>query len=167
MLKKFVRSVDAVNSFVGRYTALLLIPLVFVVFYEVVMRKLFNAPTTWAFEMTVYFYGFHFMMSMGVTFLHDKHVRIDIITMQLPVKAQLVLRLVTFWVIFLPFIGAFLWAGTEYAASSWMQWEHSWSAWKPPLYPYKTVIPVSMFLLLIQGFANFIREWYQLKGEKI
>jgi TRAP-type mannitol/chloroaromatic compound transport system permease small subunit len=48
-----------------------------------------------------------------------------------------------------------------------MQWEHSWSAWKPALYPYKTVIPVSLFLLLLQGAANFIRECYQLKGEKI
>jgi len=106
MLKKFVRAVDAINTFVGRYTALLLIPLVLVVFYEVVMRKIFNAPTSWAFEMTIYIYGFHFMMAMGVTCLHDKHVRIDIITLQLPPKAQLVLRLVTFWVIFLPFVGA-------------------------------------------------------------
>ncbi len=48
-----------------------------------------------------------------------------------------------------------------------MQLEHSWSAWKPPLYPYKTIIPVSLFLLLLQGAANFIRECYQLKGEKI
>jgi TRAP-type mannitol/chloroaromatic compound transport system permease small subunit len=167
MLKKFVRTVDSVNAFVGRYTALLLIPLVLVVFYEVIMRKIFNAPTTWAFEMTVYIYAFHFMMAMGVTHLHDKHVRIDIITLQLPPKAQLVLRLVTFWIIFLPFVGAMLWAGTEYAAKSWMQWERSWSAWKPPLYPFKTVIPVSLLLLLIQGFANFIREWYQLKGEEI
>jgi len=48
-----------------------------------------------------------------------------------------------------------------------MQWEHSWSAWKPPLYPFKTIIPVSLLLLLLQGLANFIREWYQLKGEDI
>jgi len=167
MLKKFVHTVDAVNNFVGRYTALLLIPLVAVVFYEVCMRKLFNMPTMWVFETTIYLYGFHYMMAMGVTMLYDKHVRIDIITLQLPQKIQLILRLITFWIIFVPFVGAMLWAGTEYAAKSWMQWEHSWSAWKPPLYPFKTVIPVSLFLLLIQGFANFIRECYKLKGEEI
>jgi len=167
MLKKFVRAVDALNTAIGRFTALLLIPLTAVVFYEVLMRKIFNAPTSWAFEMTIYIYGFHFMMAMGVTYLHDKHVRIDVITLQLPSKAQLVLRLITFWIIFLPFVGAMLWAGTEYAAKSWMQWEHSWSAWKPPLYPFKTIIPVSLLLLLLQGMANFIREWYQLKGEDI
>jgi TRAP-type mannitol/chloroaromatic compound transport system permease small subunit len=107
------------------------------------------------------------MMAMGVTMLYDKHIRIDIITLQLPQRIQLYLRLITFWLVFVPFVGAMLWAGTEYAAKSWMQWEHSWSAWKPALYPYKTVIPVSLFLLLLQGAANFIRECYQLKGEKI
>ena len=167
MLKQFVRAVDAVNQFVGRVTSYLLVPLVAVVCYEVFMRKLFNLPTVWAFEMTVYIYGFHYMMAMGVTMLYDKHIRIDIITLQLPQKIQLILRLVTFWLVFVPFIGAMLWAATGYAATSWMQWEHSWSAWKPPLYPFKTIIPVSLALLFIQGSANFIRECYKLKGETI
>jgi TRAP-type mannitol/chloroaromatic compound transport system permease small subunit len=167
MLKKFVHAVDAVNNFIGRIAAYMMIPLTFVVFYEVFMRKLFNMPTMWVFETTVYLYGFNFMMAMGVTMLYDKHIRIDIITLQLPQRIQLYLRLITFWLVFVPFVGAMLWAGTEYAAKSWMQWEHSWSAWKPALYPYKTVIPVSLFLLLLQGVANFIRECYQLKGEKI
>jgi TRAP-type mannitol/chloroaromatic compound transport system permease small subunit len=167
MLKKFVHAVDAVNQFVGRLTSYLLIPMVFVVCYEVFLRKLFNLPTVWAFETTIYLYGLHYMMAMGVTMLYDKHIRIDIITLQLPQKIQLILRLVTFWIIFVPFVGAMLYAGVEYAATSWMQWEHSWSAWKPPLYPFKTVIPVSLALLFIQGFANFIREFYKLKGETI
>ena len=54
MLKKFVHAVDALNQFVGRFTSYLLIPLVFVVCYEVFMRKLFNLPTVWGFEMTIY-----------------------------------------------------------------------------------------------------------------
>src|SRR5512147_3297597 len=116
MLKKFVHAVDAVNQFVGRFTSYLLIPLVFVVCYEVFMRKLFNLPTVWAFEMTVYLYGFHYMMAMGVTMLYDKHVRIDIITLQLSQKIQLILRLITFWLVFVPFVGAMLWAGMDYAA---------------------------------------------------
>jgi TRAP-type mannitol/chloroaromatic compound transport system permease small subunit len=167
MLKKFVHAVDALNEKVGRVAAYAMVPLTFVVFYEVVMRKLFNLPTMWVFEMTIYLYGFNFMMAMGLTMKVDKHVRIDIITLQLPQRIQLYLRLITFWIVFVPFVGAMLWAGTEYAAKSWMQWEHSWSAWKPPLYPYKTVIPVSLLLLLLQGIANFIREFYELKGEKI
>jgi TRAP-type mannitol/chloroaromatic compound transport system permease small subunit len=167
MLKQFVHVVDAINEKVGRIIAYALVPLTIVVAYEVLMRKVFNAPTVWAFEVTVYLYGLHYMMSMGTVMKYDKHIRIDIITLQLPERIQLYLRLITFWLVFLPFVGAMLWAGTEYAAKSWMQLEHSWSAWKPPLYPYKTVIPVALALLLVQGIANFIRECYLLKGEKI
>jgi len=92
------------------------------------MRKVFNAPTTWVFEVTVYLYGFNYMMAMGTVMKYDKHVRIDIITLQLPQRIQLYLRLITFWLVFVPFVGAMLYAGIEYAAKSWMQWEHSWSA---------------------------------------
>jgi TRAP-type mannitol/chloroaromatic compound transport system permease small subunit len=167
MLKTFVHVMDAISETVGRTVAFLLVPLTAVVAYEVLMRKGFNAPTIWAFEVTVYLYGIHYMMSMCTVMKYDKHIRIDIITLQLPERIQLYLRLITFWLVFVPFVAALLWAGTEYAAKSWAQVEHSWSAWKPPLYPYKTVIPVSLALLLLQGLANFIRELYLLKGEKI
>ena len=166
-MKKFVHAVDALNKFVGRWFCLLILPLIFVVMYEVVLRRLFNRPTTWAFEMTVYFYGAHYMFGMGVTYLFDRHVRIDIIALQFPQKVQLWLRILTFIFIFLPFVGALTYASISYAAHSWAVWEHSWSAWKPPLYPYKTVMPVTLFLLLVQGVATFIRDIYKLKGEEI
>jgi len=107
------------------------------------------------------------MFGMGVTYLFDRHVRIDIIALQFPQKVQLWLRILTFILIFLPFVGALTYASISYAAHSWAVWEHSWSAWKPPLYPYKTVMPVTLFLLLIQGVATFIRDIYKLKGEDI
>lgn len=167
MLKKFVRAVDAFNEFVGKYVALLILPLVFVVVYEVVARKVFHAPTIWAFEMTVYFYGMHFMLGAAYTLLYDRHVRIDILFSKLPPKVQLWISLITFILVFVPFVGGLTYAAVQYAAHAWAVNEHSWSAWKPPLYPYKTVMPVALIMLLAQGFARFIRDLYRLKGEEI
>jgi TRAP-type mannitol/chloroaromatic compound transport system permease small subunit len=166
-MKKFVRFVNAMNDRIGKVACLLILPMAGVTVYEVMMRRVFNAPTSWGFEMTVYTYGAHYMFGMAAAYLYDRHVRIDVIVLQLPRKAQLWLRLITFWLIFVPFIGAFTYAATVYAAHSWEVWEHSWSAWKPPLYPYKTVMPVTMALLFLQGLANFFRDCYELKGEKI
>ncbi|MBN1104994.1 MAG: TRAP transporter small permease subunit [Deltaproteobacteria bacterium] len=166
-MKKFVRFVDAMNDKIGRVACLLILPMAAVVVYEVFMRRVMNMPTAWGFEMTVYLYGAHYMFGMAAAYLYDRHVRIDIIVLQLPKKYQLLLRVITFWLIFVPFIGAFTYAATLYAAHSWSVWEHSWSAWKPPLYPYKTVMPVTMLFLFLQGFANFFRDYYALKGEKI
>lgn len=166
-MKKFARFICAMNDRIGKIACLLVIPMAAVVVYEVIMRRLLNMPTSWGFEMTVYIYGAHFMFGMAPALLYDRHVRIDVIVLQLPKKARLVLRLITFWLIFVPFVGAFTYAATLYAAHSWEVWEHSWSAWKPPLYPYKTIMPVTMILLFLQGIANFVREYYELKGEKI
>lgn len=163
-MNKFARAVDAFNEWFGSWVALLILPLIYVVLHEVVARKVFNAPTAWAFEVTVYLYGAHFMLGMAYTLLYDRHVRIDIIVLQLPERVQLWLRLATFCLIFVPFVGALSWAAVIYAFESWSQWEHSWSAWKPPLYPYKTVMPVALLLLLAQGAANFVKDVRKLRG---
>jgi len=166
-MKSFVRAIDGFNERFGRVVALLILPLIFVVLYEVMARKVFEAPTTWAFEVTVYLYGAHFMLGMAYTMLYDRHVRIDIIVIQFPEKVQLYLRVITFLIIFVPFVGAMSIASIDYALNSWVTLEHSWSAWKPPLYPYKTVMPVGLLLLFVQGVACFIRDVYKLKGEEV
>jgi len=166
-MKKFVRAVDAFNEFCGRYVALLIIPLVLVVTYEVILRKIFHSPTIWAFEMTVYLYGAHFVLGAAYTYLHDRHVRVDILSSRLPVKIRLWLSIVTFLVIFVPFVGGLSWAAVMYAGHSVAVGEHSWSAWKPPLYIYKCVMPVGFIMLFVQGVAFFIRDIYRLRGEEI
>jgi TRAP-type mannitol/chloroaromatic compound transport system permease small subunit len=166
-VKKFVSGIDAFHDRSGKWISLLILPLIFVVLYEVCLRRVFDSPTAWAFEVTVYFYGAHYMLGMAVTYLYDRHVRIDIIALQFPERVQLWLRVLTFWFIFVPFVGALSYAAVKYAAHSWAVWERSWSAWKPPLYPYKTVMPVALIMLFIQGLATNIRDIYKLKGEDI
>jgi TRAP-type mannitol/chloroaromatic compound transport system permease small subunit len=166
-MKNIVSCVDYFSELSGRWVSLLILPLVFVVMYEVVMRKVLHMPTSWAFEMTIYLYGAHFMLGMAYTMYHDRHVRIDVIVLQLPERIQLWLRVITFLIIFVPFLGVLTYAAVGYAAKSWMHWEHSWSAWKPPLYPYKTIMPLGFAMLFVQGIATFVRDIYKLKGEKI
>lgn len=166
-MKTFVRVIDAFTGVTGRWISLLILPLIFVVVYEVVARRVFSSPTTWAFEMTVYLYGAHFMLGAAYTHLHDRHVRIDIIVQQFPDKVKLWLSIITFVIIFVPFVGGLSYGAIKYAAHSWSVWEHSWSAWKPPLYPYKTIMPIAMIMLLIQGFSNFFKDIMRLKGEDL
>ncbi len=166
-MKKIARAISAANDTLGRFFSLLILPLIFVVMYEVIARKIFHAPTSWGFELTIYIYGAHFMLGMAYTLLLDRHVRIDVIVMQLSEKVQLWLRIITFVIIFIPFVGALTYAAIVFAAESWSILELSSTAWKPPIYPFKTIMPIAMLLLLAQGIANFIRDIYKLKGESI
>ncbi len=166
-MKKFVRAVDTFSEHSGRWIALMVLPMIFVVVYEVVMRRIFHAPTKWAFETTTYLYGAHFMLGMAYTYLYDRHVRIDVIVLQFSQKVQIWLRILTFLFIFVPFVGALTYGAIEYAGHSWAISEHSWTAWKPPLYPIKAVMPVSLIMLFLQATATLIRDIYKLKGEEI
>lgn len=164
-MDKIINAIDSFSEYSGRWVALLILPLIVVVLYEVLLRRVFDAPTKWAFEVTVWLYGAHFMLGMAYTMLYDRHVRIDIIVLQMPERIQLWLRVITFLIIFVPFVGVMSVAAVLYAAHSWGIWEHSWSAWKPPLYPYKTVMPVALIMLLFQGFACFLKDIKALRGE--
>jgi TRAP-type mannitol/chloroaromatic compound transport system permease small subunit len=166
-MRTFIALVDRFNEFLGKWIALLILPMIGVVVYEIVLRRIFASPTSWAFEMTVYLYGAHFMLGAAYTHLYDRHVRIDIIAQQFSSRVRIWLNIFTFLFIFVPFVGCLAYAATVYAAHSWSVLEHSWSAWKPPLYPYKTVMPVAIIMLLIQGFSNFFKDILRLKGEEI
>jgi TRAP-type mannitol/chloroaromatic compound transport system permease small subunit len=159
-----VRGIEAFTEYTGRWIALLILPLVLVVLYEVMMRRVFNMPTSWAFEVTVWLYGAHFMLGMAYTMLYDRHVRIDIIVLQMPERVQLWLRVLTMIFIFLPFVGFLAVAAVQFAVESWAIGEHSWTAWKPPLYPYKTVMPLALIMLLVQGLASLYRDIRKLQG---
>jgi len=165
-MDKLLRTIDSANENAGRLVAYLILPLVAVVIYEVFMRRVLNMPTTWAFDMTTYLYGGHFMLGLGYCMLYDRHVRIDVIAEQFPGNIQLWLRIITFWILFVPYLFALSYASVEFALDSWLQWERGQNTWRPPVYIVKTVMPVAGLLLLFQGFSNFIKDWRKLKGTR-
>lgn len=165
-MDRFLEMIDGANEWTGRASSYLILPMVGVVIYEVVMRRLFNAPTTWAFDMTTFIYGIHFMLGLGYVMLYDRHVRIDVIAQQFPPKVQLWLRIITFWILFFPYIAALTFASVEFAIDSWAMWEVGQNTWRPPIYPIKSIIPIATTLLLFQGFSNFVKDVRTLKGEK-
>jgi TRAP-type mannitol/chloroaromatic compound transport system permease small subunit len=167
LLIKFVKIAEKLNVVIGVAAAQLVILLTFIVVYEVIRRKIFNSPTSWAFEFSTFLYGGMFILGAGFTHLYDRHVAIDVFEEKLPPKVRCWLRIITFFIFFLPFVSALLFASTQYALHSWITHEHSWSAWKPPIYIYKTVMPVGFFLLFIEGVAKLIKDIFELKGEKI
>ena len=163
-MDRFLAMIDGVSEWTGRASSYLILPMVGVVIYEVAMRRLFNAPTTWAFDMTTYLYGVHFMLGLGYVMLYDRHVRIDVIAQSFPPKVQLWLRIITFWLLFFPYIFALSYASIEFALDSWAMWEVGQNSWRPPIYPVKTFMPIAVIILLFQGFSNFVKDARTLKG---
>jgi TRAP-type mannitol/chloroaromatic compound transport system permease small subunit len=73
-------------------------------------------------------------------------------------RTQAALDLVLYIIFFLPGIAALLYAGYRFAAISWRIGEHSSvMAEGPPIYPFKTIIPIAGALILTQGLAEIAR----------
>lgn len=165
-MRKVHQWIDAINNVVGKQASYLGIVLALIVLYGVFMRYVLNKPTLWALELTTFIYGAHFMLGAGHAHLIGEHVHIEVVEQRFPERLRALLRVITFWALFLPFVGSMFLRSIFYARKSWSLWERAWTAWGPPLYPIKTVIPVAFLLLLLQGFSNFLKDVEYLKGGK-
>ena len=160
-LRRLVQAIDTFTDWTGRLFAWLIIPLVGALVYEVLARYLFKAPTIWAFDVSYMLYGTFFMLGAAYALLKGSHIRTDLIYQNLPVRWQGTIDAVSYLVFFFPGVLFFLFAGWDFAMRSWaIQEVSNASPWRPVIYPFKTVIPIAIVLLLIQGISEFIKSVY-------
>ena len=160
---KLAGAIDTLNEKFGFYASYLILPLIVVVVWEVFMRYMFNTPTSWAFELTVFLYGVHFCFALAYAHKHNTHVAIDVFESRLSTRPRLILRIVTNVVLFIPSVGLLTYYICAMAVSSWQQWEHASSSWAPPIYPLKTLMAIGFILFFLQGLAKLIQDIRSLK----
>ena len=157
-MQKFFLAVDRVSTFAGQAFAWLIVVLTGLIGYEVFSRYVLNDPHPWAFDVQIMLYGTLFMMAGAYTLSKNGHVRGDILYGFFKPRTQAFFDLVLYLVFFLPGVIALAWAGYSYAADSFAIREHSSiTADGPPIYPFKTVIPVAGAVLLVQGLVEILR----------
>ena len=165
MLGKITNAIDTFNIKQGDFSSLLALPLLVVVVYEVIMRYVFNAPTTWGFEATTFLYGVHYMLGLAYCDVYGGHVKVDIFTARLPIKPQSIIGVMTNLLFFMPVMVLMTIASWKYALVSIAGRELNPTSWAPPIYPIKTLMAISFSFLLIQGFSNLIHNIRVLQGK--
>src|SRR4029434_764896 len=157
-MQKFLLFIDKISTTVGQAFSFLIILLTLHVSWEVFARYVLDAPRAWAFDVMIMLYGTLFMMAGAYTLAQNSHVRGDVIYGFFSPRMQAGLDLTLYILFFIPGIVAFVWAGYTYAAESWAINEHSnITSEGPPIYPFKTVIPVACAMILMQGIVEIIR----------
>jgi TRAP-type mannitol/chloroaromatic compound transport system permease small subunit len=157
-LERLLHAVDKVSTRVGQAFSWLIVALTLLVSWEVFSRYVLNNPHAWAFDAMIILYGTLFMMAGAYTLSQNAHVRGDVIYGYFRPRTQATIDLTLYVVFFLPGVIALVWAGYYYAAESWSIRERSSVMYEgPPIYPFKTVIPVAGAFLLMQGVVEIIR----------
>jgi TRAP-type mannitol/chloroaromatic compound transport system permease small subunit len=157
-VQKLLLAVDRLSTWVGQTFAWLIVALTLFVSWEVFSRYALGAPHAWAFDVMIMLYGTMFMMAGAYTLSKNAHVRGDVLYGFFPPRTQASVDLTLYIVFFIPGVVALAWAGYTYAAESWAINEHSnITAEGPPIYPFKTVIPIAGTILLLQGLVEIVR----------
>jgi TRAP-type mannitol/chloroaromatic compound transport system permease small subunit len=153
-----IRAVDLISYWSGKAFAWLIVALMFVVAIEVFKRYILNAPTAWIFDFNNMLYGTLFMMCGAYTLAASGHVRADFVYIYLRPRAQATLDLALYFLFFIPGIVGLIYAGYDYALLSWRIGEHSTvTAEGPPVYHFKSVIPLAGALVILQGLGEILR----------
>ena len=157
-MQKLLLTIDKISTFVGWTFSWLIVGLTFLITYEVYARYAVDAPHSWAFDIMLQMYGTLFMMAGAYTLAKGGHVRGDVLYGFFTPRTQASLDLVLYILFFIPGVVALAYAGYIYAGESWAMNEHSnITSDGPPVYPFKTVIPVAGAFLLLQGIVEIIR----------
>ena len=157
-MQKALLFIDRLSTWVGQAFSFFIVLLTLHVSWEVFSRYALDAPRSWAFDAMIMLYGTLFMMAGAYTLAKNGHVRGDVIYGFFTPRAQAALDLTLYIVFFIPGVIALVWAGYTYAAESWAIDEHSnITSEGPPIYPFKTVIPLAGAFVLVQGIVEIIR----------
>lgn len=150
---------DVISLICGRIAMMGVVFLVAVMFYEVVARYVFEKPTLWANEFSLWMAGFIFLLAGLYAMQQRSHIRIYVIYDLLPrwvQKASDVLSVALIW----GFTVALVWGGFNEAWDKMLRWETFGTAWDPPIPgTTKPAILGVIFLVAIQALSNLISDW--------
>ena len=157
-MQRILLTIDKISTYVGQAFAWLIVALTAMISWEVFSRYVLSHPHAWAFDAMIMLYGTLFMMAGAYTLSKNGHVRGDVLYGFVPPRLQAGLDLALYVLFFIPGVIALIWAGYRYAGESWAINEHSnITADGPPIYPFKTIIPVAGAFLLLQGAVEIVR----------
>jgi TRAP-type C4-dicarboxylate transport system permease small subunit len=153
-----VNFIDRMNTVIGENAAWLFLAGTAVTCYEVVLRYLFNDPTTWAFELTILFCAIGYLLSGGYVTMKRSHIAITSLYEQAPPKLRKALDVFNS-LVGLGCMSLLLWSSFNQAVYSVTIWERTGSAWDPPLPAIlKPLIVVGTTLIILQLLVNIRRS---------
>ena len=156
-MKNILMAVDRASTRLGQTSAWLIVALTCLIAWEVFSRYVLNTPHDWALDVQIQMYGTLFMLAGAYTLAKNGHVRGDVLYGFFEPRTQAWIDLILYGLFFMPGIVALTWAGWTFAQESIAIRESTFSATPLPLYPFKFMVPVAGFMLLLQGIVEIVR----------
>ena len=152
-------AIDRIAMFIGRVTMLLIAIVVCVMMYEVILRYVFERPTLWANEMSLWLAGFVFILAGFYAMQQRSHIRIYLLYDMFPRAVQRICDTVS-TVLIVGFAFFLVYGGYGEAKAKMLRWETFGTAFDPPIpATLKPLVLIVVILVAIQSVLNLIADW--------
>ena len=160
-------NIDKFSKWVGNIVCWILMPLIFAMTYEVLARKLFHAPTIWAYDISRFLYGALFMLGAGYALSKGVHIRADFLYRNFKTKNQGAIDFWLYILFYFPGLIVFLYMTVGYVGESIQRGERGMdTTWMPYMWPIKTCLLIGIIFLLIQGISELFKSyWAATRGK--
>ena len=162
-----ITKIDLFSKWIGNVVCWITIPLILGMVYEVFARKLFLAPTIWAYDMSRFLYGALFMLGAGYALSKGVHIRADFLYRNFKIKTQGSIDFWLYLLFYFPGLIIFLYMTIGFVQESIMRGERGMdTTWMPYMWPIKSCLLIGIIFLLIQGISELLKSyWASTKGE--
>ena len=159
LLQSIIRISNFISEWSGRLLSWLIGLLVLLLVYETIMRFFFKTNVPWIYDVSYMLGGSAIAIGAAMALKNGNHVRVDIFSTKLSERNRAILDITLGLIVFIPVMYIAIVNSFESAYVSWVRKEHIMSGnWRPPIYPLKMIIPLTFFLLIIQGVGEISKN---------
>jgi TRAP-type mannitol/chloroaromatic compound transport system permease small subunit len=163
-LLKFSQGIDAINTWLGKRLAWLIIVAVIVSSVNATVRKLFDESSNAWLELQRVLFSVVFLLCAPWTLLKNEHIRIDIINSFWPKKVRDSIDVIGHAFFLLPLTIVMIITSVPFFLRSYEINEQSGNAGGLPQWPAKSLIMVGFALLFFQGLSELIKRIAVMRG---
>lgn len=150
-------AIDRLSMLTGEFVSYWAVIAVFVYYYEVMARYVFNSPTIWAHESMFLMFGMQYLICGAYAMLTENHVRVDIFYATWSARRKAIVDLFTS-IFFFIFAGVLLVTSWIFAMDATRVSEVSFTEWRIAYWPMKWAMVVGAVLLVLQGISKFTQD---------
>ncbi len=157
-MKLIGRGIDFVNNWLGNITCYAVLVVTLFMILEVVMRYFFRRPTLWVWDMNMQMFAIMVFLGAGYHIYKRQIISVDVFYDKFPPFLKLASDVIAF-LCMLIFLGALLWTSSDYAMRSFLIREHATTAFGPPIYHLKMMMPLAALLMILQFTKQYFEEF--------
>jgi TRAP-type mannitol/chloroaromatic compound transport system permease small subunit len=165
-IKIFVRTIDATNKAVGKFSQYLVFAMMGVLLFESFSRTFFNQPHIWVVEIAQFTMAAYYLLGGGYSMILEGHVRMDLLYGRWGLKTRAVMDVITA-VVLIFYLVLLLYGAISSLEYALRYGQVNYTSWAPPLAPIKVIMAIGIALMLLQAIAIFFKDLATARGESI